>query len=183
MRLIPRSPVSKLTQYRNTIVPIATVEVEFSLFDTSILTNGVASTCAELNIPIVAYSPLGRGLLTGKFASAADLPPMLQRLDKYQGDNFTHNLRLVKAIQAMSEQHKACPMSVVAVSWIRQLSGRDGFSVFVPICGSSKAENVRANSQVVELTDEDFKRIQTILAENKVKGERAYPEQRKYLEG
>jgi pyridoxine 4-dehydrogenase len=74
-------------------------------------------------------------------------------------------------------------MSVFAVSWIRQLSGRDGKGLFIPICGSSKADNVRANSRVVELTDEDFKNIQNILTENKVKGERAYPEQRKYLEG
>lgn len=167
----------------NAIVPIAAVEVEFSLFETSILTNGVASTCAKLKIPVVAYSPLGRGLLTGKISSAADLPASLKRLDKLQGENFEHNLKLVKALQEVSETHKGQPLSVLALSWIRQLSGRDGFGVFIPICGSSKAENVRSNSMNVELTEEDFSRIRKILEENRVVGERAYAEQRKYLEG
>lgn len=172
-------------QCSNTVVPIAAVEVEFSLFETNILANGVANTCAKLNIPIIAYSPLGRGLLTGKIASSADLPANspLRRLDKYQGENLDHNLRLVKALQELSEKHKGYPMPAFALSWIRQLTGRDSLGVFVPICGSSREENVRANAQNVELTDDDFKSIQKVLEENKTVGERAYPEQRKYLEG
>ena len=87
--------------YSSAVVPIAAVEVEFSLFETRILSNGVADTCAKLNIPIIAYSPLGRGLLTGKITSAADLPAdsPLRRLDKYKGENLDHNLRLVKALK------------------------------------------------------------------------------------
>jgi len=169
----------------NTVVPIAAVEVEFSLFETSILTNGVANTCAKLKIPIIAYSPLGRGLLTGKIASAADLPANspLRRLDKYQGENLDHNLRLVTALQELSGKHKGCPMPAFALSWIRQLSGKDGWGVFIPICGSSREDNVRANVQNVELTDDDFQSIKEVLEKNRTVGERAYPEQRKYLEG
>ena len=167
------------------VVPIAAVEVEFSLFETSILSNSVASTCAKLKIPIVAYSPLGRGLLTGKITTAADLPAdsPLRRLDKYQGENLDHNLRLVKALHDLSMQHHPYTMSQFALSWIRQLSSRNGLPVIVPICGSSKEENVRSNAENVELTESDFERIDTILKENKTVGERAYPQQRKYLEG
>ena len=74
-------------------------------------------------------------------------------------------------------------MPAFALSWIRQLSGRDGLGAFIPICGSSRAENVRTNAQNVHLTDEDFKSIQKVLDENETVGERAYPGQRKYLEG
>jgi pyridoxine 4-dehydrogenase len=56
------------------VAPIAAVEIELSLTSRDVLTNGVASTCAELGIPIVAYSPLGRGLLTGRFRSTSDIP-------------------------------------------------------------------------------------------------------------
>lgn len=93
------------------------------------------------------------------------------------------NLRLVKALQALSQEHKSGSMSTFALSWIRQLSGRDGWGVFIPICGSSKQENVRANAQNIALTDNDFDRISRVLEENQIVGERSYAEQRKYLEG
>ena len=133
----------------------------------------------------MAYSPLGRGLLTGKITSAADLPANspLRRLDKYQGKNLDHNLQLVRALQELSEKHRGYLMPAFALSWIRQLSGRDGLGDILPICGSSRAENVRINAQHVQLMDEDFKSIQKTLDENKTVGDRAYPEQRKYLEG
>ena len=134
---------------------------------------------------MVAYSPLGRGILTGQITSAADLPANspLRRLDKYKGENLDQNLQLVKALQELSERYHDYSMSAFALSWIRQLSNRDGWGVFIPICGSSRAENVRTNGQNVQLTDEDFKSIQKVLYENQTVGERAYPEQRKYLEG
>ena len=74
-------------------------------------------------------------------------------------------------------------MSTFALSWIRHLSGRDDLGIFIPICGSSKAENVYTNAQNVHLTDEDFKSIGKVLDENKTIGARSYPAQRKYLEG
>lgn len=56
------------------IHPLSLVEVEFSLWSTDILTNGVAAIAKSLNIPVVAYSPLGRGFLTGQLKSARDIP-------------------------------------------------------------------------------------------------------------
>ena len=172
-----------MTTRSHSVQPIATVEIELSLFESGILTNGVASTCAELGIPIVAYSPLGRGTLTGKIATAADLPAGQLRLDRFQGENLEHNLQFIKHLQELSKQHGDQPMSVFALSWIRQLSRRDGWGDFIPICGSTKPENVRANSENVVLTDEDFGKIAKVLQGNTVKGSRSYPGQQKYLEG
>ena len=172
-----------LTLCRHAIVPICAVEVEFSLFETAILENQVASTCAELGIPIVAYSPLGRGLLTGNITDAESVPVQLRRLDKYQGENLQHNLRLVNAVQELSAKHPGYPMATFALSWIRQRSGRDGLGTFIPISGSSKAENVRANARNIKLSDEDFATIQKVLDENPTIGDRGYGPQKKFLEG
>jgi aryl-alcohol dehydrogenase-like predicted oxidoreductase len=74
-------------------------------------------------------------------------------------------------------------MATFALSWIRQLSGRDGLGTFIPISGSSKAQNVRANGKNIELSDADFASIEKVLKENVTKGERGYGVQKKYLEG
>ena len=165
------------------IVPICAVEVEFSLFEIDILGNDVASTCAELGIPIVAYSPLGRGLLTGNITNAENVPAQLRRLDKYQGENLEYNLRLVDSVKKLSAQHPGHTMATFALSWVRQMSGRNGLGTFIPISGSSKAENVRTNAQNIVLSDQDFASIQNILNEYPTKGERGYGDQKKYLQG
>jgi len=56
------------------VVPLRLVEEEFSLWSAEVLTNGVGATCQELRIPIVAYSPLGRGFLTGELRRVEDIP-------------------------------------------------------------------------------------------------------------
>ena len=70
--------------------PISVVEVEMSLQSPDILTNGVSSTCAELNIPIVAYSPLGRGLLTAAITKPGDVDPndIRHRLPRFAPGNI-----------------------------------------------------------------------------------------------
>ena len=167
----------------NAVQRIATVEVELSLFETGILRNGVAKVCAELDIPVIAYSPLGRGTLTGKITNAADVPAGLRRLDRYQGGNLEHNIRLINELQKLSEEHTDQPMSVFALSWVRQLSRRDGLGDFIPICGSTRPENVRTNSLSVALSEQEFERIADVLREYKTMGARSYPGQQKYLEG
>ena len=157
--------------------------MEFSLFETVILENGVASTCAELGIPIVAYSPLGRGFLTGNIQTADDVPERLRKLDKCQGENLEHNLGLVRAVKSLAEEHPGYAMATFALSWIRQLSGKNGLPIMIPISGSSKAENVRNNAKSVVLSEKDFAKIQHALRENGTKGARGYGIQMKYLEG
>ena len=167
------------------MVRINAVESELSLFETSILRNGVAATCASLQIPIVAYSPLGKGLLTGNILAAEDIPAAsnLRRLDKLSGDNLETNLKLVRALHELSENYAPATLSQLAISWIRQLSSSHGNPVLIPIAGSSRAENVLANAVHVELTNEDLQRIDSVLKENEVAGQRSYGEQMKYMEG
>ena len=74
-------------------------------------------------------------------------------------------------------------MATFALSWIRQLSCRNGLPTLIPISGSSRAENVRVNAQNIVLSEDDFAKIQKALDENKTKGARGYGIQKKYLEG
>ena len=159
--------------------------MEFSLFETRVLTNGVAATCAKLNIPLIPYSPLGRGILTGKWTTVDDIPQdsMLARLDKYQGDALEQNLKLVHALQKLSQEHEPHTMGQLAMSWIQTLSNENGLPVMVPIFGSTKSENVRSNMIHVDLTQADMNTIKKILDENQIVGDRAYPGQKQYLEG
>jgi pyridoxine 4-dehydrogenase len=171
---------------RSKIVPIAAVEVEFSLFETGILTNGVASTCAELQIPIIAYSPLGRGILTGDILKASDLPSnsVLRRMDRFQGDNLEANLRFVQELHRLSLDFKPYTLPNIALSWLREQSQRrEGLPAILPIAGSSKEEKVRANALHIDLSEDDLVCIDRILEENKIVGPRSYAAQRKYIEG
>ena len=169
--------------YRYAIFPVAAVEVEFSLFETGILRNSVAATCASLQIPIVAYSPLGKGILTGNVMNPADIPENLRLLDKLQGDNLEQNLRLVQALHKLSEEYPPYNLPQLAMSWVRSLSCRNRLPVIIPIFGSSREQNIRANAIDVGLTEDDLKRLEAILEKNKVVGNRSYGAQMKYIEG
>lgn len=85
--------------------PIYCIEQEWSLWARDIETAGIVAACQELNIKVVAYSPLGRGFLTGSFQSRDD--PALQdyrlRTPKFSEDHFNRNLRLVDAVKVQNE--------------------------------------------------------------------------------
>ena len=89
--------------------PIAAVEVEFSLWATDILENGVAAACAEHNIPLIAYSPLGRGFLTGEIKKPEDIPEgdFRKHLPRFQPDVFDQNLELVTELEELAAR-KGC---------------------------------------------------------------------------
>lgn len=94
-----------------------------------------------------------------------------------------YNLRLVDSVKNLSVKHPGHTMATFALSWIRQLSGRDGLGTFIPISGSSKADNVRTNAESIVLSDHDFASIQKVLSDYPTKGERGYGDQKKYLQG
>lgn len=100
------------------IHPIAAVEVEMSLQTPDILTNGVASTCAELKIPIVAYSPLGRGLLTATIAKPVDLDPsdIRHRMPRFAPGNMEKNAEMGNEVQKVAKA-KGCTSAQVALAW------------------------------------------------------------------
>ena len=168
------------------IHPIAAVEVELSLWSTDILRNGVAATCARLNIPVVAYSPLGRGALAGDniIRKNSDLPEgdMRRHYPKYQDDVLEHNNRIVEEVAKLAKD-KGVTRGQIALAWVRGLSGRtitneDGqelkLGTIIPIPGATRPERVVENSKLVDLSDAEMKEIAEILKKNPVKGDR-YP--------
>ncbi|EMD01022.1 hypothetical protein BAUCODRAFT_62176 [Baudoinia panamericana UAMH 10762] len=158
------------------VLPISAVEVEFSLWSTEILDNGVASTCAELGIPIVAYSPLGRGFLTGQIKSYDDLDEhdLRKHYPRFQPDVFDKNLQLVNEMQKLA-QRKGCTSGQIAIAWIKAKSGKEGLPVIIPIPGATTPERVAENCAEVELSANDVKEIDSLLATVQIEGGR-YPE-------
>lgn len=153
--------------------PIAAVEVEYSLFSTDIRTNEVASTCAELGIPIVAYSPLGRGFLTGSIKSIDDVPETARYSPRFHEDNFHKNMELVQAINKVAEK-KRCTPAQLAIGWVKVQSGTEGYPAIIPIPGATTVSRVEENMKDVHLTTEELAGIDKILVTIPVVGAR-YP--------
>ncbi|CAJ2512936.1 Uu.00g010550.m01.CDS01 [Anthostomella pinea] len=152
------------------------VEVELSLFSTDVLENGVAEACAMYNIPLVAYSPIGRGMLTGQFKSVDDIPQdsILKSWPRFQPGNFEINLQLVKQVEEMAKK-KGCTPAQLAVNWTKALSRRPGMPIIIPIPGATTAARVEENAKDVDLSDEDMAEIDATLAKFTTAGAR-YPD-------
>ncbi|KAH8820183.1 putative pyridoxal reductase [Xylogone sp. PMI_703] len=163
---------------------IASVEVEFSLWSSDILRNGVASTCAELGIPVLAYCPLGRGMLTGQFQKLDDIPTSDWRRynPRFLPGAFEKNLVLVKAVERVASQ-KGCSTAQLALAWIRSMSGKDGNPIFIPIPGSGSESRILENTKEIELTAEELSELNHIISEFEVTGERYSGKQQTVLEG
>ncbi|KAI1125448.1 voltage-gated shaker-like K+ channel, subunit [Nemania abortiva] len=145
---------------------IGAVEVELSLFSTDILENGVAAACAQYDIPVIAYSPIGRGMLTGKLKSVDDIKDGLFRtfqFPRFQPGNFEANLRLVERVEEIANA-KGCTPAQLAINWTVAVSKRPGMPRIVPIPGATTVARVDENSKVVDLADEDMARIDAVLA-------------------
>ncbi|KAL6715267.1 hypothetical protein ACLMJK_007531 [Lecanora helva] len=155
------------------IHPIAAVEVELSIQTPDILTNGVVATCAELKIPIVAYSPLGRGLLTGQMSKPSDLDPtdIRHRLPRFSEENMSKNAQIATEMQKLAEQ-KSCTPAQVALAWVRSHSTKDG--AIIPIPGSTTESRAKENSTEFTLNEEELKELEEIAKKAGVAGAR-YP--------
>ncbi|KAL4746290.1 hypothetical protein BDW72DRAFT_38338 [Aspergillus terricola var. indicus] len=155
---------------------IVAVEAELSMFTPDILDNGVAAACAQYGIPIVAYSPIGRGMLTGQLKKHSDLPKdslLLQfEFPRFQQENFEKNLQLVSKVEEIAAR-KGCTPAQLAINWTIALSRRLNTTI-VPIPGSSTPERVDENSKIVEVTDEELDQIDAIVKSFTPAGER-YP--------
>lgn len=156
------------------ISKIVACELELSLFSTEIFDNGVAAACAQYNIPIVAYSPLGRGLLAGQIKTLDDIPAdsMLRHFPRFQPDTFDINIKLLKHVEAIA-QKKGCKPSQVAINWTIAQAKKIGVPV-IPIPGATTAERVDENAKVLELTNEELSEIEKILKTIEIVGAR-YP--------
>jgi len=152
---------------------ISAVEVEFSLFCTDILENGVAKACAELNIPIVAYSPLGRGFLAGKYKKHSDLEPgsMLHHMPRFQPEVFDENIKLVNAVEGIAQKKGVTPAQI-AIGWVLHQSGKEGMPTIIPIPGATTSDRVKENMQPAKLDESDMKELAAILDKFPIVGDR-----------
>jgi len=143
---------------------IEMVEEEVSLWSTEIFTNGVAETCAELGITIEAHSPLGAGMLTGLFMKLDDLPEtdFHRHFPRFQPESFEKNVELIEELKKLAKA-KGCTLAQLALSWIKQHSGKPNMPVIVPVAGARSEERVIENCTDIELSEDDLKRITEIL--------------------
>ncbi|MFD9392356.1 aldo/keto reductase [Streptomyces sp. NPDC060000] len=152
--------------------PIAAVQSEWSLFSRDIEAQ-VVPAARELGVTLVAYSPLGRGFLTGSFADAdRDLAAddFRRQQPRFTGDNAAANGALLDPIRAIAEAHGATP-GQIALAWVQQQSQVHGLSV-VPIPGTRKPTRVEENAAAtaIVLTEEDLALLEPIAG--KVAGDR-----------
>ncbi len=174
IRGIGFSEVSSATLKRaHAVHPVTAVQSEYSLW-TRDPEDGVLQTCAELGIAFVAYSPLGRGFLTGQIKKETDFEEGDYRRfsPRFQGENFQKNLDLVAALEKLAAK-KGCTASQLALAWVMA----QGEHIF-PIPGTKRIkyldENVGALSLV--LTKEELTEIDAIFPKDAAVGLR-YPEQ------
>ncbi|KIM92943.1 hypothetical protein OIDMADRAFT_184949, partial [Oidiodendron maius Zn] len=133
---IQLSEVGAATIRRATAVAkIDMVEEEVSLWAPEIFDNGVATTCAELGILIVAHTPLGAGMLAGKWKTADDVKGHHRAFPRFQGKNFDKNLELVSEVAKLAKAKGVTP-GQLALSWIKAQSNKPGMPFIIPISGT-----------------------------------------------
>lgn len=127
--------------------PITALQSEYSLW-TRDPEDGVLATCRRLGIGFVAFSPLGRGFLTGELKRVEDLPADDYRrsLPRFQGDNFQKNLDLVKHVELLAER-KGCTAAQIGLAWVLA-RGED----VVPIPGTKRRTYLEQNLGSLEVT-------------------------------
>ena len=149
--------------------PIAAMQTELSLWSRDAEAE-VLPTCRELGIGYVAYSPLGRGFLSGRFKSPADFPEgdFRKNHPRFQGENFEKNIALVREVEAMA-QDKGCTAAQLALAWVLA-QGDD----VVPIPGTKHVRYLDENigALEVELSRDDLDRLDAILPPGAAAGER-----------
>jgi aryl-alcohol dehydrogenase-like predicted oxidoreductase len=153
--------------------PITALQTEYSLWSRDVEPE-ILPTVRELGIGFVAYSPLGRGFLSGRFKTAADIPDDDYRKNhpRFQGENFERNLELVARVGELAREKK-CTSSQLALAWVLA-QGKD----IVPIPGTKRRkylqENVGALS--VKLTPGDLRRLEEAAPRGAAAGDRYAPQ-------
>ena len=151
---------------------ITALQTEYSLW-TRDPEDEIFPTCRELGIGFVAYSPLGRGFLTGQFRSPNDFPEDDYRRfsPRFQGENFQRNLDLVRKVEEMAREKKCTPAQL-ALAWVLA-EGKD----VVPIPGTKRRKYLEDNVGAVnvKLSADDLRRIEAVFPRDAAAGTR-YPE-------
>ena len=172
VRYLGLSEASAATIRRASAVhPIAALQTEYSLW-TRDPEDGILAACREHGVGFVAYSPLGRGFLTGQIKRFEDLAADDYRRNspRFQGENFQKNLDLVDRIGQIAKE-KGCEPSQFALAWVLA-QGDD----VVPIPGTKRRKYLEENLAAldVKLTPDDLKRIDEVAPHGSAAGDR-YP--------
>ena len=157
----------------STVHPISALQSELSLWSRDI-EDEVVPACRELGIGVVAYSPLGRGFLSGAIKSLDDLAEddWRRNMPRFQGENFAKNLELVERVKQMSAA-KGCAPAQLALAWVLA-QGPD----VVPIPGTRSRSRLEENAGAPEisLSDDELAEIDELIPRDMAAGTR-YPEQ------
>jgi aryl-alcohol dehydrogenase-like predicted oxidoreductase len=149
--------------------PLTALQSEYSLWETGIQEK-ILPVLRELGIGLVAFSPVGRGFLTGQIKSYSDIPEndMRRNLPRFQGENFAANLRLVAAVKTLGATKGATP-SQVALAWLLH-QGKD----IVAIPGTTHVHHLEENAKAAEVTlsSQDLAGINKIMADIPISGGR-----------
>lgn len=178
IRYIGLSEVSAQTLRRAVKVHrISALQSEYSIW-TRDIEREILSACRELDIGIVAYSPVGRGMLSGKIRSINDFAAndSRHRMPRFMGGNLIHNIEVVSVIDQMAEEKGVTPAQI-ALAWVMS-HGED----IVPIPGTTRREHLIENLGALELklTTEDLQRLEPIASS--IKGERYDAERMKSID-
>jgi aryl-alcohol dehydrogenase-like predicted oxidoreductase len=160
------------------VQPVTAVQTEYSLWTRDPEDDGVLATCAELGIGFVAYSPIGRGFLSGQIRSVDDLDAddFRRHNPRFQGEAFAKNLELVDRVRELAEG-KGVTATQLALAWVMAQSGRAGHPAIVPIPGTKRVSYLEENAGAadVELTDADLRALDEAAPAGAAVGDR-YPD-------
>tara|TARA_R110002072_G_scaffold12070_19_gene53194 strand:+ start:1315 stop:2298 length:984 start_codon:yes stop_codon:yes gene_type:complete len=147
---------SETLRRAHAVHPISALQSELSLW-TQFALNDHLPVCKELGVTYVAYSPLGRGMLTGAIKADGDMPEKDRRRDhpRFQGDNLKHNVAVIAPIEALAKA-KGCTPAQIALAWV--LAQGDNV---LPIPGSKRLEHLNQNIAAtdIELTADELQEL------------------------
>lgn len=176
IRYLGISEVTASTLRRaHAVHPISALQIEYSPFALDIESPqlDVLRTCRELGISVVAYSPIGRGLLTGQIQSFADIPEddFRRMLPKYLPENFPKIVELVQGLEKVAQAHRATP-GQVAIAWLLAQGPE-----IIPIPGTKSTRRMDENvaSALVQLSEQEMGEIRELVERTEIVGAR-YPE-------
>ncbi|MBV7531590.1 aldo/keto reductase [Chitinophaga sp. sic0106] len=150
------------------IHPVTAVQSEYSLFERSVEEAGIINTLHQLGIGFVAYSPLGRGYLTGNIRRPEDLPAddFRNTMPRFQGDQLVKNLELAAAVTSLATEKGVTP-SQLAIAWVLSKG-------HTPIPGTKRVKYLEQNiaATAITLTADDLDRLASIIPAGTVLGDR-----------
>ena len=150
------------------IHPLTAVQTEYSLFERGVEEDGILNTLTELGIGFIAYSPLGRGFISGEIKNPDDFPEndFRRSIPRFQGEQFYKNLDLLNEIQKIADK-KSITASQLAIAWTIAKGA-------VPIPGTKRIKYVEQNiaATSVALSEEELNRLEAIIPLGTITGDR-----------